>query len=614
MSYLEKNIEVLNKHFPYIVKMIKGREEEDEKQKIYWDEDLKGNEILAVERNGYLWYLNSRYDAKKMVQQWCEKHKRNNFFEPEIVFGLGIGDYLREQRKNNPKNPILVYEPNLEVFLELIRRKDMTEVFDDDRLYLAVGKEGIFAMTFWMSNVINLSNYEYIDFCALPGYMSIYPYEYLLYKRTFMETLETLMLKKNTLSSHSKDAVINEFSNICDCVQKSTVANLVYEMQEKKKEMPDTAFLISAGPSLDKNIEDLKLIQGRAFIMAVDTAIRPLLQAGVKPDMFATVDPEKDIFLFEQEGVENIPLILSINVRKGVSQIHTGKHFYMINKGDYVLKYLKQYNKDCACGGAGGSVATSAFYFLQKMGFKTIVLVGQDLAYPGNRSHAKAAYDDMVNPENKIGYFMVEDIYGGEVLTRVDMNNYRRWFETAIENQKDLHVIDATEGGAKIKGTEILTLKEAIQRQCKKEYDIAGILQSVEPTFTDEEQCAIREDLQGLPEQIDETVKALQIGKKKYERLDELNRKGKYQTNEFKRIYEEISEFNEWLHIDSVVDMLSCLAKKEEFKLLETAYEVKQSVYEDIRDIARQGISMVDAYIGKADELKECVGYMKGDM
>ena len=248
------------------------------------------------------------------------------------------------------------------------------------------------------------------------------------------------------------------------------------------------------------------------------------------------------------------------------------------------------------------------------MGFKTIVLVGQDLAYPGNRSHAKAAYDDMVNPENKIGYFMVEDIYGGEVLTRVDMNNYRRWFETAIENQKDLHVIDATEGGAKIKGTEILTLKEAIQRQCKKEYDIAGILQSVEPTFTDEEQCAIREDLQGLPEQIDETVKALQIGKKKYERLDELNRKGKYQTNEFKRIYEEISEFNEWLHIDSVVDMLSCLAKKEEFKLLETAYEVKQSVYEDIRDIARQGISMVDAYIGKADELKECVGYMKGDM
>lgn len=613
MNYFEKNIEVLKESFPYIVDLISEYQacEEGEENHVYWDEDLDGNEILAVEKEGYLWYLNSRYHSADLVEKWCERHRRKNYFEPELVFGLANGDYLRKQRELNPENPIIVYEPDIQVFLQLIEQRDMSEVFGNDKFYLAIGKEGITQITVWMSGVINYSNYVYTDFCALPGYTSVYPYEYLLYKRAFMEQLESMILKKNTLSQLGKSAVLNEFSHLRDVVRQHTLHGLISTFQSKKEEIPNTAFLISAGPSLDKNIEDLKLIQGRGFIMAVDTAMKPLLQAGIKPDIFVTIDPAKDSFLFEQEGIDEVPLILTNSVQKTVSKTHTGKHFYMIGGNNYVLKYMKQYDKKCSSGSSGGSVATDAFSLLERMGFTTIVLVGQDLAYPNNRSHAKAAYDDEVNP-NEPGkvFFMVEDIHGNEVLTRMDMNFYRRWFEKEIYSKKELHVIDATEGGARIHGTEIMTLKEAIEQQCEEVYDFAELIADVEPTFSEEEQKEILADIEKFPEYVKETVKKLEEGRRNYERLDKLNRQRKYQSSEFKRTYEEITDFNEWLNKDEIVEQLSSLSHREEFEVQSAAYSVKEDVYEDIREIAKHGISLIDTYLNKVKTLEECAKAM----
>ena len=51
------------------------------------------------------------------------------------------------------------------------------------------------------------------------------------------------------------------------------------------------AMIVAAGPSLNRNIEDLKAVEGRALIVAVDTAVRPLLTAGVQPHLAVSVDP-----------------------------------------------------------------------------------------------------------------------------------------------------------------------------------------------------------------------------------------------------------------------------------------------------------------------------------
>src|SRR5947207_12101996 len=51
--------------------------------------------------------------------------------------------------------------------------------------------------------------------------------------------------------------------------------------------------IVSAGPSLDLNIEELRGIEDRCFILSVDTALRPLLAAGVTPHAVITADPSE---------------------------------------------------------------------------------------------------------------------------------------------------------------------------------------------------------------------------------------------------------------------------------------------------------------------------------
>ena len=342
----------------------------------------------------------------------------------------------------------------------------------------------------------------------------------------------------------------------------------------------------------------------------MDTAIRPLLQAGVMPDLFITVDPVKDLFLFEQEGVSQVPMVLSIDVRNGVSKIHSGRHFYILNSGDYMANIMKRYDKKVISTTSGGSVATDAFVLLRKMGFDTIVLAGQDLAYPGNRSHAKAAYDDEVDRKDGI-YFEVEDIYGGQVLTRMDMNHYRRWFEDQIAAAPTLHVIDATEGGALIHGTEVMTLKDAIAREQKADYDFGALLDSVPNLFTPEEQQAVEAEISAFPNQITAAKTKLEDGLKLFQKLQELNEKGEYQTKQFQDVYAEITEFNHWIEKDEVVDLLSSLSAKEEFEIQNQAYEVKDNLYDDLKDIAEHGMAMVEAYEEKIPVLLECMKAME---
>lgn len=612
IDYFNQNIDIAKERAPYLItQMIDFRRNyESGNAYVFWDKDKKGKDIIAVQKDNHLWYLNSRYDAGMLVHKWCDRHTRRHYFEPELIFGMGNLAYLKELRIRNPENPFYVYEPDEAVFLELMKRYDLTEFLTDEHMYISVGTAGITTLRAWMEIGIGYSDYEYIDFCAIPGYVCVYPYEYLLLKRSFMESIETLVLKRNTLCAQGERLVENEFAHILDCVRQSSVWELIKVFRQEYKINKYAAILVSAGPSLDNNINELKNAKGHFFIIAVDTAIRPLLQAGIVPDLFITVDPEKDLFLFQQVGVQCVPLVLSMNVNKGVSKIHNGRHFYIVNSGDYMDNVMKRYDKKIVNINSGGSVATDAFILLRQMGFDTIILVGQDLAYPENRSHAKAAYDDIVDIKKGV-YFEVEDIYGGIVLTRMDMNHYRRWFEDQIAADSKLHVIDATEGGALIHGSEIMKLKDAIEREKKELYDFEVLIQSVSNTFDDEEQKKVKRELYEFPSEIDKAKRVLQNGLELYNNLRNLNERRAYDTQEIQNVYNKISEFNHWLEDDAVVNLLSCLAAKEEFEIQNQAYDIKENTYDDLNDITNRGSAMVRAYIEKIPTLFECMKNME---
>ncbi len=87
-------------------------------------------------------------------------------------------------------------------------------------------------------------------------------------------------MQKNTDIVLNDEHINTFWNNITDIINQYGVGTLTNELKNNDSENY-AAFIVSAGPSLDKNVDELKKIQGRAMIMAVDTALKPLLKKKV---------------------------------------------------------------------------------------------------------------------------------------------------------------------------------------------------------------------------------------------------------------------------------------------------------------------------------------------
>lgn len=66
--------------------------------------------------------------------------------------------------------------------------------------------------------------------------------------------------------------------------------------------------------------------------MSVDTALKPLMNAGVIPDAFITIDPNKEMKLFEAEGIENLPVIAPECATSAVLARQKGKKYFIMEE------------------------------------------------------------------------------------------------------------------------------------------------------------------------------------------------------------------------------------------------------------------------------------------
>ena len=199
---------------------------------------------------------------------------------------------------------------------------------------------------------------------------------------------------------------------------------------------------------MDKNINILRKAEGKAFILAVDTAVKYLLTNDIKFDAIVTVDGRKSLKHFEDERCYEYPLFTVPDAKSDVLEKNHSRKIW-INGTGYLQVLYEKYNLKFPKYISGGSVATAAFWISEILGVKKIILVGQDLSYDGEMAHAGKIKQNAEWKDSQEIY--VEGLNGGRVKTRADWLNFINWFENAVERVKGkTDVIDATEGGAKI--------------------------------------------------------------------------------------------------------------------------------------------------------------------
>lgn len=571
--------------------------------------DTEQGKVLAVEKNNRFYSLNSFYDAQKAAEEWSEQFECDEMNDNSviIVYGLSDGKSILKLCEKRPACRVIVYEPCQDIFWKAMEYKEVAELAERKNVCLIV--KGVCEEYFFhaLQSILDYSNFQLVVQAVLPNYLQLFRQEYQEMLDVYKSVVELIIFTRNTMILRGVEIQHNAYGLARDMMESNSIIQLVDIM--KKKEMEDIpAILVAAGPSLDKNVEDLKKARGKAFLMVVDTALNTVLEHGIIPDLTISIDSRKPLNLFKNAEFKKIPIALSMNSNKEIVKKNHARHFYEVDEQNYLTRIIEKLGKDTIQLPSGGSVANNALSLLYEMGFRTIILVGQDLAYPGGVEHAEAAYgkgNDKIDT-NKKKYIEVEDNFGNRVMTEANMNIYRKWIENYITAYDELKVINATEGGAKIAGTKFISLSEAIGQYCKKDFDAKQLL-DIEPYFTEEERNKFICEIKEIPEEMGKLGQLIKDTQKLYRKVDSLNGKGKHNSMQMKKAMDEIAAYNEKIDESFVSCMLQAYVAQTDYEIQGELlkYKENESTLKLINDFVEQGQKLLNAYQDAIQQLKE---------
>ena len=616
MTIYEKNLETLAAHYPEMDKRIREAQAESEVE-ILEESSYSGETILKIRKDERCCYLNGKRDTEELARKWVETLGELQRDTPVLMMGVGNFTYLKElaEQTENPLT-IVVYEPSLQIFRKFLEMTDIQKWMEKHLIIFWVdGLEGMDAKS--MGDIINqVLKYELLDsakYFILPNYEVLFPEETVLFVKSCRDTALKELSIYQTNKLFSEVMVKNLFSNaryLCDGYKTTQLVEVI------PRDIP--GIVVAAGPSLNKNIHELKKAKGKAFIFAVDTAIKPLLQAGIIPDMFAVIDALKPIELVQMEEARDIPLLTTLNAAPEVLNYHRGMKFFFNEGYLFAEDIFEKSGHRTGDVSSGGSVATNIFSLFYKIGIETVILVGQDLAYTGDKSYADGTFQEKIEEVDTSYFMMVEGNFEKKVPTRTDLKLFIDWYNMYIERireyDKEFRVINATEGGAKIQNTELMTLEEAIKQVCNKEVDIRACLEKLPPMLNEEAREWTVEYLKRIPEEFQKLKKAAGKLKKLYQKLDKICDKKNIDRKEYLSVLKKIEKQRQIIDGMKVYQMISITMSNAHYMLLAEQHLQESSLQKEGKEIAQMGITYIEDAIKCAAVFEKYAEDIFGDL
>lgn len=502
MSYWESNIEALKENNKRVYKYLTEFHTKQQKDSSLTfitenSRDAKLYTIIKKEQKEYR--LNSSYRPEEEAKRWAEQFTWENGSLIRM-FGFGNGYFLKALLpKLKEKDHLLVVEPSIEVLEYAFETFDLVSIIQDTHIEIYLWNEMYGDFQGALYQYINWMMLKRRVYCEHPQYEQLFEEDFSEYLKVQRTADLSALLNRNTEVRLGKKSVDNTFSNLKYMKGSALINDYVATLP---KEVP--VIIVASGPSLDKNVDLLKQAKGHALIIACDSAQRMLARHEIVPDAVITIDAMKWPGHFKECGFEKLPVLTNLTANHNVLKLNEAKKIWYCDSRLELELFRRSGLNVPLVGDTGGCVATTAFYLAVCMGCKRIILVGQDLSYDGKVSHVGGA----ISPFKDSSVRHVPGNDGNKVVSRYDWIAYLDWFERMIRRNKELiSVVNATEGGAKIEGTEYIPLQEAIDRYCKVEFDAAKFFEEVPSSITDELFQKMTDSIDDMVEEVEEVRK-----------------------------------------------------------------------------------------------------------
>ncbi|EOH0322621.1 6-hydroxymethylpterin diphosphokinase MptE-like protein, partial [Campylobacter coli] len=503
------------------------------------------------------------YDKTHNVFMYENLEEEINFFYQSIlekthrypfICIYGIGNALLIKNLSKHCKHLFVFESEIELFILALSTIDLSEELKVYKVVLfdcvAKDLEIQIAMIFDQQSILEyLSLYE----------MFISSHYYLKYYETSILSLNELCIKSASVAIRNADITCflpllthGQFLQNIPSMLESIPFQRILSQRKNKFE---NAIVVSAGPSLTKQLPLLKAYQDKAVIFCADGALSMLEKEGIVPDYVTNLDFTDLAMKFFQNKENLKQSIIALECATHPNVVHSLKAencmIVLRNKALYQRFNLN----DFGYIDTGTHVSHFSYTLALALGFKNIIMIGQDLAFDekGN-SHSKGFdFGEKFSGEENIDKLKVPAYAGkGEVLTHITWNDYRIKLEYLFAcNDQKAKFYNATEGGARINFTEELSFKECCEKLLTKEKPKFELPKSLTKNRSDKLLVKFKEKIQKDQENakrfLDDALALKQI-------LENILSKDFLLPLEFlEKVYQNIENFNHSLDEDEFI-------------------------------------------------------------
>ena len=197
----------------------------------------------------------------------------------------------------------------------------------------------------------------------------------------------------------------------------------IYLRQEPPVKQNAPAIIVGCGPSLDKNVEDIRRVADNAVIFSCGSALGPLMDAGIKPDFqleLENIDVMRVMeYAAEKHDLSGICLVCSSTVERRIKDFFDNVVFYF---RPALCPYPIFSNNPLNClRHPDPTVVNVGLSFAQELGFTEYYFFGTDLGQKdSDQHHAKSSFhysDKAKNETLQVFNTEVPANFGGKAMT-----------------------------------------------------------------------------------------------------------------------------------------------------------------------------------------------------
>lgn len=524
MDLLQQNLMYLHQHKNDIFKKIEhylNHAGNEKKCKLVWENETFPNLSYALDDGIKLLYDVNATDIK----DWLTEYQNLNQGEYDVhMYGLGLTHHLSELMKINDQFHFYIYEPELDIFIEMLKVVNIDQLLEHPQIkLLQVGKvEEDIDQFIYMKNLYSLRPTINV---FIPFYTSIdkktmnkyYDKEY----RVFTANILALGFEKSFGTLPYRNSIRN-------------IEHLYHSHSLKpfdNKFDGCAALIVGGGPSLELDIETIKKANDRLLIIAAGSSVQTLLHFGIEPHLLVSMDPsEANGRVFKVIDTTEVPLVFVNQIYSPILEDHPKNNFHAYFANDCIINYcfgdLDLKPKIRPNPSVSGSAVQLAYY----LGAKKILFAGQDLSFPNNKYYSAGATHqskDKLNSAMTSNTIKVENVQGQFNNTNPSLKVMLEDIEELIEQMEGITFINTSSLGVKIKGADYVPLTTALQSIENNQYDFSEIKRYAEQETAINEfnKDNILHRINLFVENCDGLIEKSKASKELIKKIDELSRR-----------------------------------------------------------------------------------------